>query len=181
MDKLIKKILKDIKVRVGSEFDRNFEQEAFFSQKWARRKSPVRGNKHLLIDRGHLRRSISGRTTTNAVEFSSSQPYAAIHNQGGEITVTPKMKRYFWAKYNEATGGMGRNKKGQLRQNKRNKQLSSEAEFFKAMALMKVGKKIKIPQRQFIGNAPEVENLVEEIIKDNVIPYLERIPDKLKK
>lgn len=179
MKHLIKKILQDIKVGVGSEFDRNFEREAFFSRKWARRKSPI--GKHLLINRGHLRRSISGKVGPNNVSFSSSLPHAAIHNEGGEITVTPKMKRYFWAKYLEASGGMGRTKKGALRQNSKNRRLSQEAEFWKAMALMRVGKKIKIPQRQFIGNSPEVENLVEDIIKDTIKGYLETLPEKLKK
>jgi len=181
MKKLLRKILNDIKVGVGSEFDRNFEREAFFSKAWAKRKSPIRSGRHLLVDRGGLRRSIKGNTHTDHVSFSSSLPYSGIHNNGGEITVTARMKRYFWAKYKEASGGMGRTKKGQLRQNKRNKQLSSEAEFYKAMALMRVGSKVKIPQRQFIGNAPEVERLVEDIIKENVKPYLESIPGELKK
>jgi phage gpG-like protein len=36
---------------------------------------------------------------------------------------------------------------------------------------MKKGSKIKMPQRQFIGNAPEVEKAVREIIEENVEKY----------
>ena len=54
----IKKILRDIQVELTDEFDRNFEREAFFSEAWERRRSPVRANEHLLVDSGTLRRSI---------------------------------------------------------------------------------------------------------------------------
>lgn len=85
------------------------------------------------------------------------------------------MKRYFWARYYEAQGGFGRKRNGELRDNKKNRQLGSEAEFWKALALMKEGKVIKIPKRQFIGMSPEVEREVREIIEDNLTDYFERM------
>ena len=39
------------------------------------------------------------RTTENSITFFTSLPYAAIHNDGGEIVVTKRMKRFFWHKY----------------------------------------------------------------------------------
>ena len=42
----------------------------------------------------------------DGVRFSSYVPYAAIHNEGGKITVTGKMKKFFWAKFKE-TGEVG--------------------------------------------------------------------------
>ena len=101
---IIKRILKDIQVELSDEFDQNFEREAFFSEAWARRKSPTRPDGHILVDTGNLRRSIQSRTTDNSITFFTTEPYAEIHNDGGEIVVTAKMKKYFWHKYYEATG-----------------------------------------------------------------------------
>ena len=40
--KVVARILKDIQVEMSDEFDKNFERQAFFSEKWQRRKSPIR-------------------------------------------------------------------------------------------------------------------------------------------
>lgn len=169
-DKIIKKILRDIQVEMADEFDRNFERQAFFSEAWQRRKSPLRPGTAILSGQ-NLRRSIRSEIRKNSIVFRSSLPYSAIHNEGGEIKVTAKMKRFFWYKYYSTTGSFGRKKNGELRKTKRNIQLSTEAEFWKFMALMKVGSTIKIPRRQFLGNAPEVEQTVREIIEENITEF----------
>lgn len=177
--KIIRRILKDIQVEMGDEFDRNFERQAFFSEAWARRKSPTRPGGSILIDTGNLRKSIGSRMTENSIVFYTTLPYAAIHNDGGEIVVTARMKRYFRAKFYEAQGGFGR-KKGN---NKRTlsdggfyawtskMSLTPEAEFWRFMALKKEGSTIKIPRRQFLGTSPEVEQAVREIIEENITEY----------
>ena len=132
--KIMRKILRDIKVDLTDQFDRNFERESFFGEGWARRKSPTRGEGHILVSSGALRRSITSRSDDTSITFYSSLPYAAIHNDGGEIKVTRRMKSFFWHKYYEAVGGFGRKKDGNLRNDKNNKRLSTEAEFYKAMA-----------------------------------------------
>ena len=53
--------------------------------------------------------------------------------------MTPRMKKYFWYKYYEATGSFGRKKDGSRRNDKRTVQLSDKAEFWKFMALKKAG------------------------------------------
>ena len=156
---------------MSDEFDKNFERQAFFSEAWQRRKSPTRPGGSILIDTGKLRQSISSRSTENSITFFSTLPYAAIHNDGGEIKVTRKMKAFFWHKYYEATGSFGRKKNGERRNDKRTVQLSTEAEFWKFMALMKEGKSIKIPRRRFFGASPEVEKVVKEIIEENLTDY----------
>ena len=98
IQKIIKIILRDIQVELTDEFDQNFERQAFFSEAWQRRKSPTRPGGHILVDTGQLRRSIKSRTTENSIIFYTDLPYAEIHNDGGEIVVTQKMKRFFWAK-----------------------------------------------------------------------------------
>lgn len=148
--KVVKRILSDIRVELGDEFDQNFERQGFFAEKWQRRKSPIRGDGHILVASGDLRKSIRSRSDESSITFYSDLAYAGIHNEGGEIKVTAKMKRFFWHKYYE-----------------------TKDEFWKAMALMKVGKTIKIPRRQFLGMAPEVETEVRKIIEDNLTQYFE--------
>lgn len=171
MKRLTRRILKDISIELGDEFDQNFERQGFFSEKWKRRRSPIRGDGHILVASGKLRQSIKSRSDDVSITFYSDLPYAGIHNEGGEIEVTAKMKRFFWHKYYEATGSLGRRKNGALRQNRRNQKLSEEAEFWKRMALIKEGKTIKLPRRQFLGMAPEVEREVRKIIEDNLSDY----------
>lgn len=174
---IIKRILKDIQVELSDEFDQNFERQAFFSEAWARRKSPTRPDGHILVDTGNLRRSIQSRTTDNSITFFTTEPYAELHNDGGEIVVTTKMKKYFWHKYYEATGSFGRKKDGSRRNDKRTVQLSTEAEFWKFMALKKAGTKIRIPRRRFLGTSPEVEKAVRDIIEENLEGYIENAID----
>lgn len=148
--KVVKRILSDIRVELGDEFDQNFERQGFFAEKWQRRKSPIRGDGHILVASGDLRKSIRSRSDESSITFYSDLAYAGIHNEGGEIKVTARMKRFFWHKYYE-----------------------TKDEFWKAMALMKVGKTIKIPRRQFLGMAPEVETEVRKIIEANLTQYFE--------
>jgi phage gpG-like protein len=174
INKIIKSILRDIAVELTDEFDQNFERQAFFSEAWQRRKSPIRDKgRAILTDTGQLRRSIKSKTTDNAIIFYSDLPYAEIHNEGGEIVVTTKMKKFFWHKYYEATGSFGRKKNGTRRNDKRTIQLSTEAEFWKFMALKKAGTTIRIPRRQFLGTAPEVEQAVRNIIEENISEYID--------
>lgn len=170
---VIRRILSDIRVELGDEFDRNFERQAFFNDAWTRRKSSPRPGGTILVDTGTLRRSIRSRTTDDSITFYTDLPYAAIHNDGGEIVVTEKMKRFFWHKYYEATGSFGRKKNGERRNDKRTRQLSTEADFWRFMALKRAGTTIRIPRRRFLGTGPEVERIVREIIEDNLNEYFD--------
>lgn len=174
VQKLFQLIIKDIGVELGDEFDKNFERQAFFSEAWRRRRSPIRNDgRAILTDSGQLRSSIGFRTTENSVTFFSNLPYAGIHNDGGEIVVTKRMKGFFWHKYMNAAGALtfARRKDGSLRKDKGTRQISAEAEFWRAMALMKVGAVIKIPRRRFLGYSPEVEKEIREIIEENLNDY----------
>lgn len=104
-------------------------------QKWSKSNSPLAG-KRTMQKTMKLMRSIKKKSATmSRVVVIADSDYADIHNSGGTIEVTAKMKRYFWAKYYEF------NKEG------------PKAEFCKAMALRKVGSKITIPKHQFMGNS----------------------------
>ena len=170
---IIRRILSDIRVELGDEFDRNFERQAFFNDAWVRRKSPTRPGGTILVDTGTLRRSVRSRTTDDSITFYTDLPYAAIHNDGGEIVVTEKMKRFFWHKYYEATGSFGRKKNSERRNDKRTRQLSTEADFWRFMALKRAGTTIRIPRRRFLGTGPEVERIVREIIEEDLNDYFD--------
>lgn len=128
-----------------------------------------------------LRNSINADITSDGIKFSSSLPYASIHNEGGTITVTHRMKKFFWHKYYEAAGKMSKKKDGSLANNKRNQNLSIEAMQWKNLALMKVGQKMTIPKRQFIGDHPQVKQAVEMVIDKNMKEFNESIKNNLKK
>ncbi len=170
INRYIRLTLKDIKVEAKEEFDRNFQRQAFFNEKWKRRRYVRDETRGILQQSGTLRKSIRAEIIegNKGVAFTSSVPYARIHNEGGTITVTRRMKGYFWIKYKEAVKGMGYTLKGELRRNKKNRELSSDTEFYRAMALKKVGSKIVIPRRQFIGAHPDLEKLLLEIARENV-------------
>lgn len=153
---LKKKILDDLRVELSDEFDRNFQRKAFFDQAWPPRKmSSTKGS--LLMVTGKLRRSIRCRTSADSVVWETSERYAAIHNYGGAITVTAKMKKFFWYKYN-----------------------STRDDAWKWMALMKVGSQIRIPQRQFLGINPEVHKRAEAVVSRNLQRAAQDLLKKLK-
>jgi len=139
-----RKILNDIRVELSDEFDRNFQRKAFFDQSWPPRK--MRNPKgSLLMVTGKLRRSIRCRVEADSVVWETSERYAAIHNYGGTITVTAKMKKFFWYKHK-----------------------ATRDDAWKWMALMKVGSRITIPQRQFLGDHPQVRKRAEAIVSRNL-------------
>ncbi len=170
INRFIRLTLNDIRVEAKDEFDMNFKREAFFTEKWKRRKGDTDETRGLLVQSGTLRRSIRSRIMEGGkgVEITSSVPYAKIHNEGGSITVTRRMKGYFWMRYKEAVGRTVRTKAGKIRNSRKNRQISRDAEFYKAMALKKTGSRIMIPRRQFIGRHPDLEKLLHEIAMENL-------------
>jgi len=170
----IKNIVGDIRVDLTEEFDRNFERKGFFDKKWKNTNLPnKRGS--LMMRSGKLRRSIRAKETGTSVSWSSSLPYATINNDGGEIEVTAKMKSFFWAMAYKAGMAAGKGN------SERSQRLSAEAQQWKNLALMKVGTKMKIEQRQFIGDHPVVRQRIEDIIGVNFKELEQYYYNKLKR
>jgi len=177
LQKFYDNVLKDLKVELKDEFDRNFQRKAFFDKAWPKNKL-INQRGSMMMRNGHLRNSIESRIQGDKIIFSSSLPYASIHNEGGEITVTPKMKSYFWAMYYKTSGGMSKRKDGTASRNQRNQRLSIEAMQWKNLALMKVGQKLTIPERKFIGHHPQVNKMVKDVVGENLKGILEQIKQK---
>ena len=122
----------------------------------------------LLSSRQILYKSIAYSPERGAVTIYSDLKYAAIHNNGGTIVthprITPKMRRFAWAKYYEAGGGKSAGKGQKSRE-------TGDAAMWKAMALTKKSTltvKSKIPKRQFMGSSRELNSAVEQIINTEV-------------
>jgi len=163
---VLQQTLKDIRIELSDVFDKNFEKKSFFAEAW-RREQADPGLGSLMMRTGTLRRSIRSQINGNVIEFYSEHPGAALHNEGGAIIVTARMKRFFWAKYYEMAGRTSRSKA--------NESKAKIAEYYKALALKKVGDKITLPKRQFLGYAPEVEVTVRKIIEENLHQYFNKI------
>lgn len=171
MKKIIKNFIKDVKVELDDEFDLNFERKAFFGKEWDQTElNNARGS--LMMRTGTLRNSLTSTANSKRITYTSSLPYASIHNQGGEITVSAQMKKFFWAMYYKTSGASG---SGPVARRQR---MSTEAAQWKAMALKKVGSKIKIPQRQFIGDHPQVRKSIEKVFKEDTLPEIEKHLEK---
>ena len=139
---LINNIVQDVAVDLTQAFDRNFERKAFFDKAWKKTNHP-NSKGSLLLRSGRLRKSIKKRADKTGVTWRSSLPYASIHNEGGEIVVTQKMKSFFWAMYYKNANAVTTLKSGKKSNSKRNQRLTAEASKWKAMALLKVGTKLK--------------------------------------
>jgi hypothetical protein len=137
---------------------------------WQSRISPLGGKKILIGKNNTMNLMQSIRTlerNKNRVRTGSDLEYADTHNGGAEITVTAKMKRFWWARYCEIAGvkkgengksnwkdpGNLRTETGRVARSKKARAASAKAEYCKHMALMKAGSKIRIPKRQFIGES----------------------------
>ena len=138
---------------------------------WAKVKGPL-GGKKVLIGKDNTMNLMQSIRVIHASEtrinVGSTLVYADIHNRGGVITVTEKMKRFWWAKYYEFAGNIKRTKDGKMSQSAGNKLINDKANYCKAMALMKPGSKIVIPKRQFIGRSKTLIKELEQNIIDDI-------------
>jgi phage gpG-like protein len=121
----------------------------------------------LLSSRKVLYNSIGYTPSRGSVTIFSNVIYAGIHNEGGTVnshpTVTPKMRRYAWARYYESGGG------------KKGREDSSEAEMWKGLALTKKTRlniRANIPKRQFMGSSKELKAAVTSIVETEVSKVL---------
>lgn len=183
------KMAKDLKTnasRYAATESVNFFKDSFVKQgftdtsftPWPVSKSPLAGNK-ILFKSQVLRNSIHKvEQSNNRVVIESDLEYSEIHNNGGVITVTEAMKSHFWKLYYE-TAGIERGSKtwGNIKTSekrnysslsKHNLNVVGKARFFKALALMKVGSKIKIPQRQFMGESKVLMTQFDKWFEGNI-------------
>lgn len=148
----------DLPLVIGVEgvnhFKQSFQDEGFTDSslsKWKPRASKRPGgtnSQKILSLSGQLADSIDYKIEDTTIIFYSDLPYAEIHNEGGIIQVTAKMKKYFWAQWHNA-------------KERGDKDLMDQ---FKAFAL---AKQIKIEKRQYMGESAELDRkIADKIVRD---------------
>ncbi|HAI77081.1 MAG TPA: hypothetical protein DCM08_12625 [Microscillaceae bacterium] len=128
--------------------------------------------KKILKDRNTLYDAIQVLDTdlnqkTTKIGFSDAEaPYGKYHNEGTEITVSARMKKFFFAQYYKASGKVKETEKGKRSRSRENLTLEADAQFWFNMALKPVGSTIIIPKRQFIvDDHPELKQRIEDTVK----------------
>lgn len=153
-------ILDRARVKLTEEFHRNFERKAFFGRAWAPRKQGRRGS--LLVVSGRLRRSLRAQVIHSGIRFSSSMPYASAHNEGYDGTV--RVQTHFRRAHSARHRAGGRIKRVQI----------------KAHAVRAHAKHIKLPERRFVGDAPEVKQAIEQCVQQEMSAFADQLTQLLK-
>lgn len=129
-------------------------------------KSASMNNGTLLSGRKHLFKSIQYTPGEYRVTIYNDVLYAPIHNWGGEIQRTDRMRKYAWHRFYEACG-VSKNNSGKGSLSKEAIASNPEAGFWKGMALSRK-KSIKIPQRQFIGESQELTDAIKNRLEEEI-------------
>lgn len=152
-------------------FKESFVKEGFTDSSfkaWPKTSNPMAG-KRTMYGKGILMQSVRKiEQNKQRIVVESGTDYSEIQNNGGTITVTTQMKSFFWAKFYELSGKVKQTSTGKVSRSKSNVKSSAKAEFCRRMALMKVGTKIKIPQRQFMGNSQTMMNMFDTFYQGQV-------------
>lgn len=192
VQKLIRIKDRDLPVKVGravvESVRDNFRHGGFYGRSWPSTKRQDIGFHGttgqygpLLSRQNHLMSSTDYVPGQGKVTIRNSLEYAEIHNEGGEIPVTPKMKKFFWAKYYETglVGQLHSSGKGQRMKQKKDA-YDAESGFWRGMALKRVGSTIKIPERQFLGPDPEVDRIVNDITNKELQNHIKTMQNHIR-
>ena len=169
-------------------FQDNFRQGGFVNgglHPWPQAKRLSSGGtgadsqyKTLMSSKNHLFSSINYTPGIAKVTIFNDVVYAAVHNEGGIVhpKITPKMRRFAWAKYYELKGGAKGAKKPRKGQKNGimkpvgNQPDSGEAEKWKRLALTKKETlTINIPRRQFMGQSAELDARISAYVEKEVL------------
>lgn len=145
-------------------FKERFTTKEWDDEPWPETKNPVKRGT-LMVRSGALVASIKAKTVTpyKVVISAGSDKvnYARAHNEGETITVpvTPKMRRFAWAKYYEASGAdIKTGKAGNVYQNV---DIGKKANPWKGLALTKKESlTIRLPMRRFMGPSPRLNDVL---------------------
>ena len=156
------KIPRAIAVLAKNHFRNTFREGGFDGKPWKttwRQQLGVgaeKGYKPLTSKTLTLMNSIDAEVQDKAVRVHSDLDYSLIHNEGGDINITAKMRGYFWAMF-LSEGGKSKGKK---------RELPPRARKWLALALAaKKKKKFKIPKRQFIGESKPLNDKINKKIE----------------
>jgi phage gpG-like protein len=151
------KLIKALGITTRDHFRLNFKKQGFDDAgvtAWKKRSFEFSGkSRSVLTNRGKLRDSINYQVRASSTIISNSQDYARIHNEGGSMPVTAKMRSFFWAMFYQAQGSA--------------KKPNPDALIWRNMA-MKKGNTITIPQRQFMGHSQNLNKKLDRQVKQTL-------------
>jgi phage gpG-like protein len=135
---------------------------------WAESKTGIikKAGGKMLIEKGNLLRGITQQVNGTKVMvyvIGVAAKYAEIHNTGGTITVTPKMRKFFWAKYYENSKKIVTLQNGKL--STKSVAINQIAEYYKNLALAKT---LVIPKRRYIGNSATLNHEINNYLYENL-------------
>lgn len=168
-NKLSNEFLKEQVPKIIAEKATAFFKDRFTTKEWdgtpwPETKTPVKRGT-LMVRSGDLVNSIKPKTiTAEKVVISGGSDkvnYARAHNEGETIVVpvTPKMRKFAWAKYYEASGAdVKTGKSGNVYQSIG---VGKKANPWKGLALTKKESlTIKLPMRRFMGPSPILNDVL---------------------
>lgn len=119
----------------------------------------------VLTQSGNLRRSIRVVSLTpNKVTIGSNLPYANVQNKGAKLEITPKMRKFFWAKYFEARGKADKYEDSTRDSDIRKaKTINAEAKAWRSL-LSKKKTHINIPQRMFAAGGQRLQERLKKAL-----------------
>lgn len=142
-------------------FNQRFREGAWAddtTHPWKARKKGAKRDfgRALLVDRGHLRRSIKiTRATLQYVVVASSSPYAQVHNEGfdGMVNIPAHKRRRY----------------GKQKEGRRTKKVVSGTTQVAAHS-----RRMRMPKRQFMGNSAVLNKQIARIIQAELNRSLNR-------
>lgn len=188
LDELMKRKMPVLAGRMAKDhYQDNFRKSGFVNNglhPWKKAKRLSSGGKDaasqygtLLSSRNHMFSSIKYVPGDYRVKVSDELIYAPVHNWGGTVhpTITAQMRRFAWAKYYQASGKAKKAATGKRKGKKKGSaannepQENQEALKWKRLALTKKKKlRIKIPQRQFIGESRELSEKIDRKMENEI-------------
>ena len=130
----------------------NFDKESFENVAWKPRKDK-NNTRSLLVKSGRLKRSVRVvRTTVNSFAVGSDMPYAAVHNNGGEINRAARTETFV---RNRSISGKRKGKfaKGTT---------TGQGFTFKASSY-------NMPQRRFLGASATLRDRLTTLAKAEIL------------
>ena len=171
LDELMKRKMPVLAGRMAKDhYQNNFRQGGFINnglRSWPKAKRISAGGTSaasqygtLLSSRNHLFSSVKYVPLDYRVRVANDLIYAPVHNWGGTLhpTVTPRMRKFAWAKYYQSGGGQKNATEGT--KSTKNEE-PAEALKWKKLALTKKEKlDVKVPQRQYLGESKELSEKI---------------------
>jgi phage gpG-like protein len=173
-DKLTDEFLKNqVSIIIAEEatafFKERFTTKEWDGEPWQETKVPIKRGT-LMVRSSALMNSIKPKTVTSERVIisggSDKVPYAKAHNEGETISIpiTPKMRKFAWAKYYEEAGkGIKKGKKGNEYQSI---DVGKKANPWKGLALTKKQTlTVKMPLRRFMGHSEKLNDRILEALR----------------